>query len=70
MILAGYVILFGLLANAADAFSHDFWVGINLWAAGLHYAYNGMIWKLRAPQTAHVLDVEMSRLSRRAPRDE
>ena len=62
LILAGFLILFGLLANLADAFSHDFWVGINLWAAGLHYAYDGMIWKLRTPQTAQVLDVEMPRL--------
>ncbi|MES1213547.1 MAG: hypothetical protein ABUL64_03090, partial [Singulisphaera sp.] len=38
LILAGYVALFGLLANFADALAHEFWLGINLWAAGLNYA--------------------------------
>jgi hypothetical protein len=33
------------------------WVGMNLWAAALHYAYDGMIWKLRNTNTAKVLDV-------------
>ena len=59
MILAGYVVLFGMLARWADMFVHEFWLGINLWAAGLHYAYDGLIWKLRAPQTAQVLGVEL-----------
>ncbi len=31
------------------------WLGINLWAAFLHYAYDGMIWKLRQPATAAAL---------------
>jgi hypothetical protein len=30
---------------------------MNLWAAALHYAYDGMIWKLRNTGTAKVLDV-------------
>lgn len=33
----------------------DWWIGLNLWAAFLHYAYDGMIWKLRRPATANVL---------------
>ncbi|HEY4309594.1 MAG TPA: hypothetical protein VGN12_09115 [Pirellulales bacterium] len=61
MILASYVVLFGLLARWADTFVHEFWLGINLWAAGLHYAYDGLIWKLRTPQTAQALDVELPR---------
>ena len=31
------------------------WIGLNLWAALLHYAYDGMIWKLRRPATAQAL---------------
>ncbi len=33
------------------------WVGLNLWAAFLHYAYDGLIWKLRRPATAGALGV-------------
>ncbi len=31
------------------------WFGANLWAAFVHYAYDGMIWKLRQPATAAAL---------------
>src|SRR5262249_49193024 len=34
-----------------------FWQGLNLWAALVHYAYDGMIWKLRRPETARALGV-------------
>jgi hypothetical protein len=30
-------------------------MGANIWAAFLHYAYDGMIWKLRRPETAKAL---------------
>jgi hypothetical protein len=63
VILAGYVVALGLMANFADAFWPEIWIGINLWAAGLHYAYDGLIWKLRAPQTAAVLNVELPGVS-------
>lgn len=33
------------------------WQGLNLWAALLHYAFDGMIWKLRNPATAQSLGV-------------
>lgn len=33
------------------------WQGLNLWAAFVHYAYDGMIWKLRRPETATALGV-------------
>lgn len=35
----------------------ELWMAINLWAAFLHYAYDGMIWKLRRPATAAALGV-------------
>ncbi len=58
-ILGAYLVLFGLFANLADLWAHQFWLGINLWAAALHYAYDGLIWKLRSPQTAAALGVEL-----------
>jgi hypothetical protein len=33
------------------------WTAVNLWAAFVHYAYDGMIWKLRRPETAAALGV-------------
>lgn len=35
----------------------ELWVGLNLWAAFLHYAFDGLIWKLRRPATAVALGV-------------
>jgi hypothetical protein len=31
------------------------WQGVNLWAAYTHYAFDGIIWKLRKPTTAKAL---------------
>ncbi len=31
------------------------WQGLNLWAAFSHYAFDGLIWKLRKPETARSL---------------
>jgi hypothetical protein len=36
----------------------EVWVGLNLWAALVHYTYDGMIWKLRRPATAQALGVD------------
>jgi hypothetical protein len=33
------------------------WQGLNLWMAFVHYAFDGMIWKLRRPETAAALGV-------------
>ena len=33
------------------------WQGLNLWAAFTHYAFDGIIWKLRRPDTAKALGV-------------
>ena len=67
LILASYIVVLGLMANFADAFWPEFWIGINLWAAGLHYAYDGLIWKLRTPQTAAVLNVELPGTTNSSP---
>lgn len=60
-VLAAYVVVLGLMANVADGVVPEFWLGINLWAAFLHYAFDGMIWKLRKPETAAALGVEIPR---------
>jgi hypothetical protein len=36
------------------------WQGLNLWASFVHYAFDGMIWKLRRPATAAALGVATS----------
>jgi hypothetical protein len=36
------------------------WQGLNLWASFVHYAFDGMIWKLRRPATAAALGVGVS----------
>jgi hypothetical protein len=57
-ILAVYLVGFGLLAVVVQRQASEWWLGLNLWAALLHYAYDGMIWKLRRPATAQALGVE------------
>lgn len=47
----------GVAALVAERWVTDVWISLNLWAALLHYAYDGMIWKLRAPSTARALGV-------------
>ena len=55
LVLVGYVVLFGLSAAVLQRLGAEVWLGLNLWAAFLHYAYDGMIWKLRRPDTARAL---------------
>ena len=60
--LGGFVVLWGLCAFLIDRGTpeqREVWLGLNLWAASLHYAFDGLIWKLRKPQTAQVLGVEI-----------
>lgn len=67
-VLARYWVLFlgvyvlavgtvGVLMSRPDSGVFVFWQGLNLWAAFVHYAYDGMIWKLRRPETAAALGV-------------
>jgi hypothetical protein len=53
--LAAYVVVLGLAAVMMERSLRELWFGLNLWAAFLHYAYDGLIWKLRRPATAQVL---------------
>ena len=70
LVLVIYAICLGIFSEFADRTTQgiwsdqaitlkDLWFGVNLWAAFLHYAYDGMIWKLRRPETAKVLGVEL-----------
>ncbi len=43
----------------------EVWQGMNLWAALVHYAFDGMIWKLRRAETAHALGADLSSAARK-----
>jgi hypothetical protein len=55
IVLALYVLILGLISQYAETSWRELWAGLNLWAAFLHYAFDGMIWKLRKPATAAAL---------------
>ena len=73
VVLGLFVVVTGLVGGLADRMTvvhpilgisiNELWVGANLWAAFLHYTYDGMIWKLRRPETAKTLGVEMPQQS-------
>lgn len=58
-ILAIYMITLGVISQYADRNMKELYMGLNLWAAFLHYAYDGMIWKLRRAGTAQTLNVQL-----------
>ncbi len=55
LVLALYVTLLGLFSHFANTSWRELWAGLNLWAAFMHYSFDGMIWKLRKPATAAAL---------------
>jgi hypothetical protein len=59
-ILALYMITLGIISQYVDRNMKDLYIGLNLWAAFLHYAYDGMIWKLRRAGTAQALNVQLN----------
>jgi hypothetical protein len=63
LFLGGYILLLGAvgvwMSNPENGLV-VFWQGVNLWAAFVHYAFDGMIWKLRRPETAAALGVSKS----------
>ncbi|MDX2038349.1 MAG: hypothetical protein SFX72_16990 [Isosphaeraceae bacterium] len=46
---------FGSWAELEASGLRSLWMGVNLWAAFVHYAFDGLIWKLRRPETARAL---------------
>lgn len=60
LFLTAYVLALGAVGvwmSRPDSGLAVVWQGLNLWAAFVHYAYDGMIWKLRRPETAVALGV-------------
>ncbi len=58
--LAIYVVVLGtagVWVSRPDGELLVVWQGLNLWASFVHYAFDGMIWKLRRPETAAALGV-------------
>jgi hypothetical protein len=58
--LAVYAVALGTVGTLLDRKGsglYELWLGANLWAALTHYAFDGMIWKLRRPETARALGV-------------
>jgi hypothetical protein len=58
-----YIALCGLVYYLFNSGSRDIvfaWLVINTWASFLHVAFDGLMWRLRDPSTARVLDVEIS----------
>ncbi len=62
-VLSFYVVLTGLVTHVVYQKWQEVYTASNLWAAYLHYAYDGMIWKLRRPATARSLAAEAPELS-------
>ncbi|MCS7022056.1 MAG: hypothetical protein NZU63_09535 [Gemmataceae bacterium] len=60
LVLYAFIIFLGGIGfwlSQIDLTYFAYWQGLNLWIAYLHYAYDGMIWKLRKPQTVQALGV-------------
>jgi hypothetical protein len=58
LVLTVFVICLGTIGVWASSPSRGYetiWQGANLWAAFTHYALDGVIWKLRRPETAMAL---------------
>ena len=63
-VMAGFMICLGLFTKVLSdeyvgATVRELWIGVNLWVSTLHFAYDGMIWKLRRPETAKALEAQM-----------
>ena len=48
----------GVVLEGAGPQWAELWLAVNVWAALVHYAFDGMIWKLRTPATARALGAE------------
>lgn len=46
---------FGFIATCAEPSFAEWWLGLNIWAALVHYAFDGLIWKLRRTETSQAL---------------
>ena len=54
--LAIYIVSLGTLGFTLELHGmNSIWFAVNIWAALVHYAFDGMIWKLRITSTAQAL---------------
>jgi hypothetical protein len=61
VVFAVYLVTLGLAGvwvESAGGWWMQAWMAVNVWAAFLHYTYDGFIWKLRKPATAQALGVQ------------
>jgi hypothetical protein len=58
VVFVAYLVLFGMFSLSMTRRLGDVWLAVNLWAAYLHYLYDGMIWKLRRTGTARTLGTQ------------
>jgi len=56
LVLAWFLVACGLIFSTADRLFVAGFYAVNLWASFSHFAYDGLIWKLRKPSTARLLD--------------
>ncbi len=60
LFLTVYVLLLGSIGvwmSRPETGALAVWQGLNLWMAFVHYAFDGVIWKLRRPETAAALGI-------------
>jgi hypothetical protein len=60
VLILAYAIVLGLIGMGLGESGQPVvqaWLALNVWAALLHYSYDGFIWKLRRPATAAALGV-------------
>lgn len=58
LVLVSFILFLGSFSLWVNQWSTElatFWQGLNLWAAFTHYAWDGMIWKLRRVETSQAL---------------
>jgi hypothetical protein len=58
MVLSWYLVVLGVIVGTGERYLNTAFVAVNMWASFLHFAYDGLIWKLRQPSTAKILDAE------------
>jgi uncharacterized membrane protein len=55
VVLAGFVLFSAFLATIMEWIAPIWFVLVNLASALTHYAHDGLIWRMRRPETASVL---------------
>jgi len=56
------LVSFGFIATFAEPRFAEWWLGLNVWAALVHYSFDGLIWKLRRTETSQALGLSTGAL--------